>query len=57
MPYSSSEESPTSAVPYLDDGKSDAWLTVLPSSAASMATACAVASTSGYAAIALREAT
>ena len=41
----------------MDGGKKDAWLTVLPLSAASVATAGAVASVSGYAAIASREAT
>ena len=41
----------------MDDGKKDAWLIVLPSLAASVATTCAVAYASGYAAIASREAT
>ena len=77
MPYSSLEESPTSAglvdmrsmmmgmdglslftchmrPQTLDDNMKDAWLVVLSSSAAGTAAACASASASGYAGIALR---
>ena len=57
MPYSSSEESPTSAVPDVGRRQVGRVADGAPSSAVSVATACAVASASGYAAIASREAT